>query len=96
MRILAALTLLISVSISAISSATPLELKWTVDVDESILGRAELRYMGPMVPTHGGGCIGRAHIALNGADTRLLFATGIFDNEVNGDNLQQGDSFIIL
>ena len=29
-------------------------------------------------------------------NTRLLFATDIFDNEVNGDKLQQGDSFIIL
>ena len=74
MRILAGLTLLISVSISSISSATPLELKWSVDVDEAFLGGSELRYIGPLLPTPDGGCVGRAHVVFNGATSRFLFA----------------------
>ncbi len=74
MRILAALTLLISVFLSPVSTATPLELKWTVDVDEAFLGGFELRYIGPLLPTPDGGCVGRAHIVFDGTSRRLLFA----------------------
>ena len=74
MRILAALTLLISVLLSPLSPAAPLELKWSVDVDEAFLGGLELRYIGSMLPTPDGGCVGRAHIVFNGASRRLLFA----------------------
>jgi len=77
MRILAALTLLISVSISSSSLADPVELQWSFVVDTNLFSsdpEAGLLAVGSINNLPNGGCAARITIRDNLGERRVYFA----------------------
>ena len=89
MRILAALTLFISVSLSPLSSAAPLELKWEFEVNPAQLSTdplAALLSVSSINNTPSGGCAGRIIVRDRLGEHPVLFVL-----DQNGNLIWQSD-----